>query len=247
MANIKADDIRKALEEFYTAPEWYLGFEVGNSTGSLCRRHADAVAINAYPSKSFETRGFEIKVSKQDLRKELEQGIKSDEIARFCDYWFLVVPKGLTDDFTLPPSWGVIEYNDGKLRQKVKAEKLSKIPPTVGFMCAMMRGRERILSELKSRLTQEERENIKRQVLFGTKNAQAELDKIRTKLKEIQEQTGISLYDWQPTEEIINRLNAVKSVKTVTTNVKYIQRVAANMLKCSQEAYDAANQIYETK
>ena len=103
---VTAADIRQALTNTYTSPEWYLGFEVGNSTGANCSRHADAVAINAYPSKGFEVRGFEIKVSKQDLKSELENGLKSDEIARFCDYWFLVVPKGLTDGFTLPPTWG---------------------------------------------------------------------------------------------------------------------------------------------
>ena len=65
---VTAKVIRKALMDTYKEPEWYLGFEVGNSTGADCRRHADAVAINAYPSRGFEVRGFEIKVSRSDLQ-----------------------------------------------------------------------------------------------------------------------------------------------------------------------------------
>ncbi len=118
---VAAQDIRDALELRYQPPEWYLGFEVGDSTGTDNTRHADAVAINAYPSKGFQTIGFEIKVSKSDLKSELENGAKSDAIAKYCDNWFLVTPKGLTKDFTLPPTWGVMEYHDGKLRQTTPA------------------------------------------------------------------------------------------------------------------------------
>lgn len=144
---ITAQMIRNALAKKYQTPEWYLGFEVGNSTGLGCNRHADAVAINAYPSKGYETRGFEIKVSRADLSKELENGIKSEEIAMFCDYWFLVVPAGLAKGFTLPPTWGVMEYRDGKITQTQPAAKLDKSAPSKGFLCAMLRGRERAVRE----------------------------------------------------------------------------------------------------
>ena len=53
-----------------------LGFEVGNSTGAELKRYADAVAINQYPSRSFETIGMEVKISKGDLRRELEDADK---------------------------------------------------------------------------------------------------------------------------------------------------------------------------
>lgn len=98
-ALITAKDIRKALLEKYAEPEWYLGFEVGNSCGSNCIRHADAVAVNAFPSRGFETRGFEIKVNRADLQRELEDGSKAEAIAKYCNYWFLVIPKGLTNNY----------------------------------------------------------------------------------------------------------------------------------------------------
>lgn len=242
-----SEDIRKALAETYSAPEWYIGFEVGNSTGGHCRRHADAVAINAYPSKGFEVRGFEIKVSKQDLKSELENGIKSDEIARFCDYWFLVVPKGLTDNFTLPPTWGVIEHADGKLRQKVKAEKLDKTAPTIGFACAMLRGRERVMLENAAKVSKQREEQIKRNAIWGVKNAETELTKLRNRLSEIKAATGIALNDWTPAREIIDRLNAANSLEIIARNVRFIEKGAKGLEKDVQEIQSAVNAIREAR
>ncbi len=243
MVTVKADDIRKALENTYVSPEWYLGFEVGNSTGANCRRHADAVAINSYPSKGFETRGFEIKVSKSDLKHELDIGIKSDEIARFCDYWFLVVPKGLTDDFTLPPTWGVIEYNDGKLRQTKRAEKLNKSEITTGFLCAMLRGRERVTATSALQITKEREEQIKRSALWGVKNAEEELKELRSKLNDIKISTGISLDRWTPTSSIINRLNTANSIEIIARNVQFIQGDAKDLLRHAEKIQSEAESM----
>lgn len=240
---VSASDIRGALKDFYAAPEWYIGFEVGNSTGTHCRRRADAVAINAYPSKGFEVRGFEIKISKQDLRAELENGIKSDEIARFCDYWFLVVPKGLADEFTLPPTWGVIEYTDRGLRQKVKAEKLEKANPTIGFLCAMLRGRERTILEAAAKVTAEREEQIRKSAIWGVKNSETELKNLREKLAEVKAATGISLDVWTPTHSIINRLKAADSLDIIVRNVRFIERNANVLIKEVEEIQAAVDAI----
>lgn len=237
---VTAAHIRLALESAYTSPEWYLGFEVGNSTGADCKRHADGVAVNAYPSKGFETRGFEIKVSKQDLAAELKKGIKSDEVARFCDYWFLVTPKGLSDEFTLPPTWGVIEYHDGKLRQKTRATKLEKVMPTAGFMCAMLRGRERTIAELASRITEDREEQIRRETMWRANSAEKDLKALREKLDEIKSTTGISLDNWTPTSSIITRLNAAASLEVITRNVRMMQRAAKELMEDAQEIQAAA-------
>lgn len=240
---VTADDIRRMLESAFAPPEWYIGFEVGNSTGTNCRRHADAVAINAYPSKGFEVRGFEIKVSKSDLKAELENGVKSDEIARFCDYWFLVVPKGLADGFTLPPTWGVIEYCDSGLRQKVKAERLPRMEPTIGFLCAMLRGRERVVLESSYRVTAEREEQIRQQTLWSVKDSTIQLENLRQKLAEVKEATGISLDGWEPTKRIVERLKAADSLDLIARNVQCIQRSAEGMVQDVQEIKSAVKAI----
>ncbi len=240
MGNVSADDIRAALGKVYLPPEWYLGFEVGNSTGSNCRRHADAVAINAYPSKGFEIRGFEIKVSKQDLASELKVGAKSDSVAKYCDYWFLVVPKGLTDSFTLPPTWGVIEYQDGKLTQKIKATKLDKEPVTAGFLCAMLRGRERASADKFYAERREMEKDIRESLSWQQESATETLVKLRAKLEDIKGATGISLNEWTATEPIIAKLKAAQELDVVADKMCHIQRMAERMSKLAEEAQGAA-------
>jgi hypothetical protein len=239
LVKITSEDICKALESFYTSPEWYLGFEVGNSTGAYCRRHADAVAINAYPSKGFETRGFEIKVSKSDLKSELDNGEKSDEIARFCDYWFLVVPKGLADGFTLPPTWGVIEYNGEGLRQKTKAEKLEKAHPTAGFLAAMLRGHDRVTESLARKVTDKREKEIEQRVLWRAHNSEGDLKRLHDRLEEVKKATGISLDSWTPDQYIIDRLNAAKALDIIAQNIRAIERTAKTLMQDAAEVQAA--------
>lgn len=242
-AKVTAEDIRNALLAQYTAPEWYLGFEVGNSTGAYCRRHADAVAVNAYPSKGFETRGFEIKISKSDLQAEINNGLKADEIARYCDYWFLVTPKGLTSGFTLPPTWGVIEYSDGALRQKVPAQTLPKQPASIGFLVAMLRGRERIIEAHARKISEEAREQIRREALCGVKNAENELARIRGKLDKIKAETGIDLSEWVPPDRIIRRIKAANALDEIADQVHWVNREAGSIASSSAKIQAILEQI----
>lgn len=80
-----SSDICAALRERYTQPEWSLFFEVGNGTGGNCRRHADALAMNMYPSRGLSIIGFEIKVSRGDLSRELKNPDKAEAIKIYQD------------------------------------------------------------------------------------------------------------------------------------------------------------------
>lgn len=146
---ITADDIRRALYARYRESEWLLGFEVGNSTGGRCKRHVDAVAINTYPSRGFTVRGFEIKISRSDLKHELDNPDKAEAVAQYCNEWCLVVPKGLAENMDVPHNWGILELVGDRLVQKRAPEyMLNKIDP--GFMCAFIRGVQRCESTIKS-------------------------------------------------------------------------------------------------
>lgn len=240
---ITSQMIRDALTGKYQPPEWYLGFEVGNSTGLNCNRHADAVAINAYPSKGYETRGFEIKVSRADLAKELETGIKSEEIATYCDYWFLVVPSGLTKGFTLPPAWGVLEYRDGKLVQTKSAEKTEKSDPSKGFLCAMLRGRERAVREAGREEAAKKEAEIEHRFRYLAGDASKELEALKRSLETIREKTGISLNRWSPTDEIIKKLNAVAQLNIISRNIPTITWEAKSMLETAEKIKKAVSEM----
>ena len=189
---ITADDIRKALAERYCEPEWYLGFEVGNGCGANVTRHADAIAINQWPHKGHEVIGFEIKVSKGDLKRELEVGAKSEALAQYCNYWYLAVPKGLTDGINIPEPWGIIEYADGKLRQKKKAE-FFKNTIDIGFCCAFIRGiRRKDDKELKEAMAYRERMQIEH-LDMKVRSELWDYKELQERLVTLKKRTGIDL------------------------------------------------------
>ena len=140
MDKVTADDVREALKIKFSRPEWALLFEVGNGTGGNLRRWADAVAMNMYPSRGLAIVGFEIKVSRSDMQKELEQPKKAEEVGKFCNSWYLVVPKGLIRECDIiPDAWGILEYSEKGLRQTTKPKDLEAQPVTKAFVAAMLR------------------------------------------------------------------------------------------------------------
>ena len=189
---VTAADIRKALREKYKDPDWFLGFEVGDATGLMVSRHADAIAINQYPSRRYEVRGFEIKVSKQDLKRELEESAKADALAKYCNYWFLVVPKGLTDGMQIPEPWGIIEYADGKLRQKKKAE-YAKNTIDYGFRCGFIRGIRRMNDSVLADIAKKERQLTIEHLDMEVRNKLYDYEKLQERLEMLKKRTGIDL------------------------------------------------------
>src|ERR1700693_1206177 len=69
-------DLRAALKRYFLHPDYGIVFEVAKSTGHAAHRHLDAVAMDLWPSRGLELHGIEIKVSKQDLKRELADPAK---------------------------------------------------------------------------------------------------------------------------------------------------------------------------
>lgn len=118
--------IRAALRTQYADMHRFaLLEEVGNTTGFGNRGWADAVLLHLWPSDGLALWGFEIKASRTDWKKELANPKKSENIARFCDRWIVVAPKGLVRDGELPAAWGLWTYDPetDRLHAAVAGEK----------------------------------------------------------------------------------------------------------------------------
>lgn len=185
--------IDKAIRERYQEPNWLLGFEVGNSTGAELKRHADAIAMNQYPSRAFETIGIEVKISKGDLRRELEDADKCDEMYKYVNEWYLVVPKGLANGELIPPNWGIMEYYEttGRLRIKKPAEWHDAVVDK-GFMIAFIRG----LGRADEYTKQQTYKDAYNEVQYQEAKAQKELAALQASLEKVRKATGIDLTEW---------------------------------------------------
>lgn len=143
--------LRDLVQDYFSGQEWSLTFEVGNGTGHTVNRHADAVAMNLWPSRGLAIHGIEIKASRGDWQKELANPAKAEEIHRHCDFWWLVTANGVVKDIgEIPPGWGFMEMmkrDDDKpprlklKRQAARMDRDARVDR--GFVAAILRAHQR--------------------------------------------------------------------------------------------------------
>lgn len=138
---IGTGEIHRLLSNRYAAPAWALLHEVRNATGyQRTTRTADAIAMSLWPSRGLELHGFEVKVSRSDLRRELDDPEKAVEIQQYCDHWWLVIGhKDLIQPGELPKKWGLIVAQKNRLVAKVEAPQLESKPLDKGFVASILR------------------------------------------------------------------------------------------------------------
>lgn len=165
---ITAAAIRSAMSKRWAAPEYALMWEVGESTGAVRGRSADAVIMSLWPSRGLELHGVEIKVSRSDWRREAADPTKAEAIASYCDRWFVHTSPGVVADLSeLPPAWGLREFDGSKWTTVREAEKTAAETVTRGFLASMlrradetMRGMERAAEERGRASVEAEREAL---------------------------------------------------------------------------------------
>lgn len=104
-------DLLSLLRDRHDPREWALVSGLRNGTGYSrgTTRTADAVALNLWPSRGLALHGFEVKLSRRDWLRELKNPAKADEIAVYCDFWWLVVSDvEIVKKSELPFGWGLL-------------------------------------------------------------------------------------------------------------------------------------------
>lgn len=217
--HVRSDDVAAALRDRFCLPEWAIFFEVRDATGFAGEgRSADAVAMNCYPSRGMEVHGIEIKVSRSDWMRELRNPDKSIAVQKYCDRWWIACPAGTMMTGELPPTWGHLEFEGGKLRQIREAPKLDCAPMSRTFVASILRSSS-TLSSAGVRASIEAAVAKERQ--RGEAAAEQRLDVARRnateameKVAQIKEATGIDLasYSWSA-DDIIKGITFAHAVR----------------------------------
>lgn len=134
-------DVLALLAKRYCAPEYAFIPQVRNATGlNSSVRTADAIAMGLWPSRGMEVQGFEVKVNRGDFLDEIRAPEKAEEIARFVDRWWLVVPdEKIIGDGELPSGWGLLVVRGDKIACAREAPKLNAAPLDRVFIAALLR------------------------------------------------------------------------------------------------------------
>lgn len=88
----------------------------------------DAVILNVWANATREVHGVEIKVSKEDWRKEQEHPTKLPALQEHCDRVWLAAPKGVISKGALPKGIGLLECTDKQAKAAVRPDAISRKP-----------------------------------------------------------------------------------------------------------------------
>jgi hypothetical protein len=234
--------------------------QVRNATGysRAVTRTADAIVMSLWPSRGLTLSGFEIKVSKSDWKKELDDPEKAEEISRFCDRWYVAAPTGLVNVADLPPTWGLFEAGEKKLTLAREAQIAKEVQPvTRGFLGALLRAattgvmpkseiedraRERVEELLEVRLDIAVREALPAIQELQRKCAllQKDLERQTNRIAAFEEQSGIRLDEYQAGRigkavEAIRWQDHEKTARSMREQAESLERAAARAREAASE------------
>lgn len=186
-----ASDIVAALENRFSDKRQYVvATEVSNGTGAQISRRIDMVVVNCYESNGQAIEGIEIKISKADLRSELQKPEKHECFYENLDYFSLATTKEVIEGMNevIPKKWGIYVLNeDGTMRARRKPLALhDEIKNTVsrGFSTSLVRamsGRSLTNQYIEKIKADAREEGALRE--RGRIDATGEIERLETKLK----------------------------------------------------------------
>lgn len=183
---ISADSICGLLRGRFKAGQCVCASEVGAQTGGW-QRHVDFMVFHCWDSDNYMIEAFEIKISKSDLKRELEDPSKHNVFFDDIDMFWIVAPDFVLDNLDIiPPKWGVMKVyyleTEGKLALKavrkpiaLHDEQMRKRRIGRPFAASLCRAIEeqsetkRTLYEKQKKLEEEIRRKVEREIAGGAK------------------------------------------------------------------------------
>ena len=114
----------------------------------------DAFALHTWPSKKYRRVAYEVKGSRSDLNRELDQPWKCEAALALSNEFYLVAPAdvlidGITDRF--PEAWGVMSFHKGRITTIKRAPWRNTDLPPYTFMLSLARNLQASIIEEVSR------------------------------------------------------------------------------------------------
>lgn len=182
---------------------WIVLTEVANGTGAQARRRADALAIGLWPSHGLPIIGYEVKIARSDVQRELKDPSKAEAIGRFADEWWIVISDvSIIDGLVLPATWGVLAPRKNVLRIVRKAKKLKPEPINRALLAALIRNvcGSWVPRAQYDQLAHKQRAEIVRELERDSESiAEAsaqDLKRLRETIEAFEKASGLSIHRW---------------------------------------------------
>jgi hypothetical protein len=166
-------------------------------------RRCDLIRVGMWASRGTGVDAHEIKVSRSDWLRELDEPAKAEAWWPYCSRFWIVAPPGIVAPAELPEGWGLMELPSNGRRFKVKVQAATKVPElTVPLLVELLRRadnqrlgemdrmRDRHRSEL-HRAEQAGRETAERRSIPPAVRQRLDL------LEQLEAMLGMQLADWR--------------------------------------------------
>ena len=202
--NLSSDNLIELLRNRFSPPAWAFIPQVRRGTGYLTtERTADALAMGLWPSRGLYLYGFEIKISRGDWLKELNYPKKAEDIAQFCDFWWIVAPKDMIKVEEIPQNWGLMVPFGATTKVIKDAKQLKPIRIDKLFLAAILRRvQESITPEAKIIAARKEGEIIGLEAHKAKfEYARKDFERLKQAVLEFEKASGVHINEWR-TESI---------------------------------------------
>ncbi len=184
---------------------------VRDATGFNSRRTADGLYMGAWQSVGVQLHGFEVKVSRSDWTREIQDVSKAGQFEKYCHYWWVAAPEGCVKIEEMPAQWGLKIVSKTEEGYRVRAAKAATLNQSAaldyGFFSSCLRqckrddpnnvALRRAVDEAfhKGRLEGESRNHSEQQL----KHIQQQVNKHIQKIAEFEKASGIRIEHWSHT------------------------------------------------
>ncbi len=195
-----AEELEELLSNRFSPPEWAFLPQVRNGTGFVnTARTADAIAMGLWPSRGLYLNGFEIKVRRSDWLNELKNPAKAEEIASYCDFWWVVAPEDIIKIEEVPAIWGLMIPYGSTLKIVKQAEKKDAHEPDKLFLAAILRKSQEIITP-EARYTakfQKGRKEGYKEAQDSFKYDKEDHVRLKERVKNFEKTSGVTINTWR--------------------------------------------------
>lgn len=247
------DNIFSLLKQRYPAPKYSFCFEVPDGTSNMKCRSCDAIAIGCWLSVGVQMIGHEIKHSRSDWMKELQDPSKAEGWKQYCNFWYVVAPRGIVKLEELPSSWGLMEPAGGGLKVRKAAEiDRNPKPLTLNLVAAITR-RFQTCSPSEDVLKKEYRrghidgvgaeKRIKTSDQRRVDSMRDDLARVKKEIADFEQKTGIRISGWYADDKAVESFKLLQRLSTSSANSRLGE--TARLLADAIDAFESARSKLE--
>ncbi len=227
---------KMAAEGFITVPQ------VGNGVGANYRRTIDALLIQTWPSRTLQIIAVEYKRSRHDWRRELNDGAKAEAIAKHCDRFLILAPRGIVQLEEIPDGWGLWEFDKRRRLLRTKPPPLLNLVRselTLSFLAAILRAAEKVnraagvLEADRIELRDRHQEEVEAEVKRRTRKYES----LQAAVDRFESESGITIEDTWRIGKIAEGLQRyLRSPDDLAEHLKHEKQTLERMLESINQA-----------